>query len=118
MKHFICPRIIESARFEIKVDEKGLMALEYQDSMRRHQATFKSLDAALRGGAQQHAGAGGWFPGQAEEARELVAVTHGTFMDTCHRVAALAAEERRELMWEAQAELDSHDKINRTIVEV
>ena len=99
-------------RFEILMDEKGLVPLEYQESMRTHQAALKRLDAAMAGQTP------GWTADQAEEARRLVEAAHQAFMETCRRVAGLPAEERRELAKQAAAELSSFDKVNRVIVEV
>ena len=99
------------------VDDRGLVPLEYQEAMRDHWATLRRLDAAIQGDAPRR-----WTPEQAQEARALLTVAHEAFMETCERVAAqmaaLPVEERRTLLAEVKAELDSYDKINRTIVEV
>ena len=100
------------ARFEVLVDQKGLVPLEYQQRMLQQRDTLKRLDTALTGNAP------GWTPEQAEVARELVRTAHETYMDACGLVAALPVEERRDLAKQATAELNSFDQVNRTIVQV
>ena len=99
-------------RFEELIDRRGLVPLEYQDRMRPHQTALKRLDAALKGEAPR------WTAAQAQEARGLLGHAHQAYMATCQRVADWPVEERRELARLVQTELDSHDKVQRTIVEV
>ena len=95
-------------RFEISVDENGLVPLEYQESMRRHSAALKRLDAALRGGAPA-----GWAPKQAEMARQQLAAAYKAYRETCERVAALPVEERRALDQHAKAVVNRYHAVDK-----
>ena len=118
------------------MDEKGLVPLEYQDAMRRHQTTLRELDMTLQAtetiGTEStvtHTDTAqrGWTESQKAAVRRILLdasvgrillSASEAYMATCRRVAALPVEERRHLGDKTRKELKEFDDLQRRTVEV